>query len=485
MVAGILDLIARGKKDTWMIKSSDNPNINIKILEKHFLSVFRKYSTMIKEYRQIPFTGTNFGKQAKVILPNFCDMYSEIYLQLQIQSFLDLDSSPEISINDYQPVNNEDNYGYVDNIGYSCIDKIELWTGNIKLDEYDHLELYTDFIEKHNNTQRILLERKLGGRNITINNEYYKNQGGNIFFRIPFYLFQKYRPLPTWCFQSSPLELKIKFKKLTQVASPSSNINIPTLTLGTKNSLYTHNITGDTISIRHRKPRIRFAMLHIEGIHIPIEARNEIQKYYSIPRKIPVTTYRQQEILLRENESDPNNVEICVGTTFRIPSTGNIAKFPIQLQFDLPVRTFHIIPQLELKRNNLQYYDFIIDNSTTNTLTNCEIIQDMELQVQGKSIYPPLPASYYSVVTPYEVNTNTLSRKTFLIPFETHGNNIHESIGEINTSYINYSMVKHSTLNINIQGWDANYNRAMKLYIIAKCWSLYELHNGFIRKVNF
>jgi hypothetical protein len=484
MVVGMIDLVVRGKKDVWMLESSNDSKLNIKILNEHFLSVFRKYSTLIKETRQLTLSGTNFGKEAKVVIPNFCDMYSEMYLQLYIESFLNIDASDEINIRNYTPNNDNDNYGYVDNLAFACIEKMELWAGKTKLDEYDHLELYTDFIERNDKTRRILLERKMGGVNIVSNNEYYKNQGGNLFFKLPFGLFQKYKPLPTWCVQASPLTLKIKFRQLSSLVSPSSRVNLQTLSTNSRTAIYTHNVTNEQITIQHRKPRLRFAYLHLEGIHLPMEARNQIQKYYETPRRIPITEYRQQEILLRENHGNPDNIEMCIGTTFRIPETGNIATFPIQLEFDVPVRHLHIFPQLELKRKtNLQYYDFLIDNEESEPLTNCQIITSMELQVNGIQIYPEIESSYYSVVTPYETNTNTLSEKTFLIPFDINGN-INERIGELNTGYINYKKVNHSILNLNIQGWTADYDRAFKLYVIAKTWTILEMNNGRIQKVS-
>ena len=472
MVVGMIDIIARGQKDFWIHKPKDHSiKARQQILGNYILKVFRKHVPLVQETRVIPFSGTNFGKQAKVLIPNYCDLYSDLFLQLHIQSFIR--NREDIDLRDYSPVSPDDNFGFTQYLAYSCIERIQLFAGKTKIDEYTGLELFHKSVEKYAPIQRINLRRKTGYYPQSTpydHSNVYTNQGGDLFSRIPFDLISKYRPLPTIMVQASPLEVRIQFRKLDKLIYPSlDNVN----TLSTRTATY-QNSSGDTVTAILQKPRIKFAYLHVEGQHISEQVRDQLQNEITRTNIIPFVTYDTQEFLFtdptqREGGGDGNS-QICIGTMQKIPAPGVTSEFPLSLEFQNPVQNFAVYAQLETNVQSNLYHIFRLNE----TVQNSAIINRIGLQVHGQIVYPKLRSQYYTQVTPYICQCQNLINQSYVLPF-----NIYNQDNLFNYGYMDYSKVNHSTMDLEVTGWDGDGQpRTMKVYIVGKIYKVLEAKNG-------
>jgi hypothetical protein len=465
MVVGMLDIIARGRKDVWIKKPKDHLlGSRKRILNDYILKVFRKHTPVIQETRVMPFSGTNFGKQAKIVIPNFCDLYSDIFLQLNIQSFLK--NPDELDLRDYSPKSSNDNFGYTQYLAYSCIERIQLYAGKTKIDEYTGLEIFHKSVERFADIQRRNLRRKTGyypQATPTDHSNVYQNQGGDLFLRIPFDLISKYRPLPTIMVQASPLEIRIQFRKLEKLIYPAQDMK----TLSQRSVTY-EDASGNEVTFELQKPRIKFAYLHVEGLHVEQQVRDQLQFEITKTNIIPFVTYDTQEFLFVDPTYTQN--QFCIGTTQKIPAPGAVADFPLPLEFQNPVQNFTLYTQLQSNIQANLYHIFLINNS----LQNSQIITRIGLQVHGQTVYPKLRSQFYTQVTPYTCQSQNIVNQTYVIPF-----NIYNQDTLFNYGYIDYGKVNHSTMDLELTGWDAGENnRTTKLYIIAKIYRKLEAKNG-------
>lgn len=465
MGVGMIDIIARGQKDVWIKKPKDTSlKKRQQVLHSYILKVFHKHVPYIQETRVLPFSGTNFGKSAKIVIPNFCDLYSGLFLQLNVQSFLR--NIDDIDLRDYSPVNPEDNFGYTQYLLYSCIERIQLYAGKTKIDEYTGLELFHRSVEKYNPTQRMNLRRKTGYYPQTTpydHSNVYKNQGGDLYIRLPFDLINGYRPLPTIIVQGSPLEIRIQFRKLENVIYPKQDIQ----QLSRRTILY-RNSSGDEITANLQKPKLKYAYLHIEGSHIDEGVKQEIQNELLSTNIIPFTSYDTQEFLMVDPTYTQN--QICIGTQQKIPAVGDTANYPFSLEFQNPVQSFSLYAQLQNNPETNLYYLFKIHPE----LQNSSIINRIGLQVHGQVIYPKLRSQYYTQVTPYVSQGQNLLNTSYMIPL-----NIYNKDLAMNYGYVDYGKVSHSTLEVEVTGWDGGgINRTTKMFIVAKIYKKLESKNG-------
>lgn len=459
----MIDIIARGNKDYWAINTNNKSNtFKDKVMYSHIIKSYHKYIPIIEETRVLPFSGSNFGKQAKIVIPNFCDIYTDMYLQLNLQSFLKDNS---IDLYEYYPVNQTNNFGYTQYTAYSCIENIQLYVGKLKIDEYNTLELFHKYIENTTPTQRSNIKYKLGYYNQTSyndNDNVYQNQGGDLFLKVPFDLFSKHKPLPTSLVQGSPLEIRIKFRELDNLIYPKQNLQS---IVG--NEITFRNSTGNIITTTIQRPKLKFVYLHVNGLHVEEKIRRKFTTDLYKYNIKPFITYDNQEYLFSDPDNSP---QICVGAPQKVPNNGDVNDYKLQLDFQNPVQTFTLYPQLVSSNDNNEYFNFILNND----MPNNEIISNIGLKIHGIEIYPKLNSQYYNIVTPYCTNANILQDTSFFLPLNAYNKDT-----LMNYGYIDYLKVNHSVLDLNITGWNEN-NRTFKIFIISKIYKKLEMENGSI-----
>ncbi len=124
--AGLLELVARGKKDTFF---SGKPKISF------FHSVYRRALPWLRETRiLLPRNEVDFGSYADFYLEPVGDLIRNIWLQITLPTWL----PPEIAaVNGTSLVHDlaGNSWGYTDSCGYYCIDKIQLFQNQLMIYE--------------------------------------------------------------------------------------------------------------------------------------------------------------------------------------------------------------------------------------------------------------------------------------------------------------------------------------------------------------
>jgi hypothetical protein len=463
MGVGLIDLIARGNKDVWL---HNNPN------RAYFLKSFRKYINSITETRVLPFNNANFGKKTKVTIPNFCDMYSKLILEIKFSDFFGNQEingyTAEEFLTLYEPLNTEDNFGLSNYLIFDLIEKIDLYAGKLKIDSYNSYMLFNNSVENTTLTTKTNLLGLYGYAK-----ERYMNLSpgidNSLLIRLPFDLVQPTKPLPTHLCRNSPLEIRIQYRKLEDLLYPRQLNPYRNITFVNKsNSL-------DTVNITLQRPYLKETLLHITGVHLPV---NVIQDMLKSKERLkthirPFVTYDTQSFNLIDAKQPELTGSCCTGNfgvKYRVPNNGETSKIPFPLEFQNPIQTFHIYLN---KRNNDDRLDFNISND----VSNVNILTKIGLNIHGEVIYPELDSRFYTRVTPYLTKGETILNKTFYLPLNLYNKNMRNNYG-----FINYAKVNHSTMNFEFLGWETNdSDRSFNVTIIAKVYKKLEISYGSIK----
>lgn len=461
MGVGMIDLIARGVKDIWI---HNNPN------KAFFLKSFNKYNNSINETRKLPFTKANFGQKGKVLIPNFCDMYTKLILEIKISDFLHFqdNTNPEEFLALNEPEDPSDNFGFSNFLIFDMIEKVELYAGKLKIDSYDSLQLFNYNVEKTSLTTKKNLFRHLGYAEQPYINMC-PGQEGTLLLTLPFDLIQPSKPLPTHLCRNSPLEIRIKYRPLNTVIYPRQTN--PYRTIRFQNKANNAQKTDITLI----QPYIKESILHVTGTHLPVNVIQSMlkngEKYKAMIR--PFITYDRQNFSLIDSTQPElaNNCQVeNFGVNYKVPDAGETLSVPFSLEFQNPVQTFHIYLQ---KRGNPNRLDF----NASSDLSNVNIIQQLGLRVHGEVVYPDLDSRFYTRTTSYLTKGENLIDRSFYMPLNLYNKNSKNNYG-----FINYTKVNHSTLDFTFLGWESTTtDRSIDVNVIAKIYRKLEISYGAIK----
>ena len=124
--AGLLELVARGKKDTFF---SGEPKISF------FHSVYRRALPWLRETRYlIPRNEVDFGSYADFYLEPVGDFIKDIYLLINLPTWLPANIAALNGTSLVQDLSGN-SWGYTNSCGYYCIDKIQLFQNQLMIYE--------------------------------------------------------------------------------------------------------------------------------------------------------------------------------------------------------------------------------------------------------------------------------------------------------------------------------------------------------------
>ena len=122
MSTSLLILVAVGAQDVYL---TGNPEITL------FKSLYKRHTNFSKNTLQLQFNSSvSFGNTSEIVISRKGDLVSNMYLKLEIEGTSGL----------------ENEWHWVENIGYRLINSIELQIGGQKIDKHygDYLEIYDD-----------------------------------------------------------------------------------------------------------------------------------------------------------------------------------------------------------------------------------------------------------------------------------------------------------------------------------------------------
>lgn len=462
MGVGLIDLIARGNKDVWL---HNNPN------HSYFLKSFRKYHNSITETRTLPFNNANFGSKTKVLIPNFCDMYSNLTLEVRLSDFFGNQEingySPDEFLSLYRPLNDSDDFGLSNYLIFDLIERVDLYAGKLKIDSYDSHMLFNHSVENTTLTTKTNLLSLYGYAKDRYTN-LSPGMDHSLLFSLPFDLIQSSKPLPTHLCRNSPLEIRIQYRSLDKLIYPRQSNPYRSITFVNKTD------SDDTIAVTLQEPYLKQTLLHVRGVHLPV---NVVQDMLKSKERFkthirPFITYDSQSFTLIDSQQSVlsgNCYTKNFGVKYRVPNSGESYSIPFSLEFQNPVQTFHVYLS---KNNNEDRLDFNVSSD----VSNVNILTHLGLDIHGEVLYPKLDSRFYTRATPYLTKGETLLDRSFYLPLNLHNKNKNQNYG-----FVNYSKVNHSTMNFEFLGWNSVSDRSIKVNIIAKIYKKLEISYGSIK----
>ena len=128
--AGLLELVARGKKDTFF---TGDPKISF------FHSIYRRASPWLRETRfLLPRNEGDFDTYIDFTLDPVADIIKDIHLLIQLPSWLPSSVNAQNGAGLVRDLSGN-SYGYTNNVGYYCINKVQVFQ--------NQLMIYEDFGE--------------------------------------------------------------------------------------------------------------------------------------------------------------------------------------------------------------------------------------------------------------------------------------------------------------------------------------------------
>lgn len=126
MSGGLLELVARGKKDIFFI---NNPKISF------YHSIYRPYSAFTKEiYIAKPRNNPEWGRYVDFDIDHRGDIVNNFHLRISLPTWLPL-SVRDINNSGIVSDTSGVTFGYTNNIGYQMIDKIQLFMDSVLIQE--------------------------------------------------------------------------------------------------------------------------------------------------------------------------------------------------------------------------------------------------------------------------------------------------------------------------------------------------------------
>lgn len=191
MGGGLLDLVAKGGQDIYLIS---NPQMT------YFKKVYKKHTNFSTEFRKYFFDNImDFGVEGKLIIPREADLIKNVFIQLEI---------PELKATE------QNKFSYVNYIGYSIIEYVELYIGNTKIDRQtgEWMYIYNELSVKEDKKRGY--NEMVGGRNILGYNARTGIKKGSYLIPLNFWFCKDSGlALPYVALQYTDIEIRVKLKK--------------------------------------------------------------------------------------------------------------------------------------------------------------------------------------------------------------------------------------------------------------------------------
>lgn len=195
MGGGLLDLVAKGGQDTYLIS---NPQMTF------FKKVYKKHTNFSTEYRKYFFDNImDFGIVSKLIIPREADLIKNIFIQFEL---------PELKSSDNKT------FSYVNYIGYSIIEYIELYIGGTRIDRLtgEWMYIYNELSIKEDKKRGY--NEMIGGNEILGYNPISGTKKGIFIVPLNFWFCKESGlALPYAALQYTDIEIRIKLREFDKL----------------------------------------------------------------------------------------------------------------------------------------------------------------------------------------------------------------------------------------------------------------------------
>lgn len=198
MGGGVLDLVAKGGQDVFFIC---NPEISF------FKKVYKRHTNFSTDKQKF-LIDTDFGRTVMFTIPKNGDLLKSFFLQIEL---------PTLSLTQ--------KIGYINYIGYSIIDYVELYIGGQPIDKITGEFMYIQNEIIFTETQKKAYNKMVGGNSDVVNFDIdNRNLPGTYIIPLNFWFTQDIGlALPLVALQYHDVELKIKLRSLKDIYIASPN----------------------------------------------------------------------------------------------------------------------------------------------------------------------------------------------------------------------------------------------------------------------
>ena len=192
MSGGLIELAAKGEQDKFLIGS---PQFS------YFKSVYKRHTNFSSESKTVFFNETiEYNKVISAVIPKQGDLINNILIQVDLEEITD----PEI--------------GYVNNIGFTLIEYINIYIGNTLIDSHtgDWLNIWSELTTS--SEKKLGLENMIKKYPFEFHNNFNPNKGGKLLIPLYFWFQQKnFLSLPLVALQYHDVKIEIKLPKFEKV----------------------------------------------------------------------------------------------------------------------------------------------------------------------------------------------------------------------------------------------------------------------------
>tara|TARA_Y100000589_G_scaffold281174_1_gene277947 strand:- start:2878 stop:4104 length:1227 start_codon:yes stop_codon:yes gene_type:complete len=360
MTAGALQLNFIGPQDKHL---TGNPQMT------YFKSVYKKYSNFAKDTKKLSFENkVQFGSEHICVIPYDGDLLSDIYLYIELSEL--------ISSN-----NNENWAGYINGLGYSIIEHVEIQIGGLTIDKLDSnwLDIYNELFDQRSDTL-------IGKFNTDITLQE-NNKAQKLYIPIPFWFSKNSgSALPIIALRNHEIKIKIKLRNLNEIIKSDISTYSPNTPIITANILANY-------------------------IHLDIEE----QKYF---------TNNSHEYLIDQLQtlSDTN-----------ITTTTVTKKIP--LEFAHPIKSIYWVILDDINHTqNMKTGNNWLSYTSSNSL-HSDTFNSAKITINGQDKMISMDSTYYRNVLPYETQTYFARKYIYSYSFSLYPGQYQPS-GSINYSRI-------------------------------------------------
>ena len=218
--AGLLELVARGKKDTFF---TGDPKISF------FHSIYRRASPWLRETRYLlPRNEGDFESYIDFTLDPVADIVKDIHLLIQLPTWL----PPSIAaINGTSLIRDlsGNSYGYTNHIGYYCIQKVQLFQNQLMVYEDFGEAMWLRAQSKYTNGKISVVNSLTGGHDGSLLEIQRNATPGQLEVKLnlPFDSLPKDFGIPISAISPFSLKIRIYISKFSQIMESSSGVLAP------------------------------------------------------------------------------------------------------------------------------------------------------------------------------------------------------------------------------------------------------------------
>jgi hypothetical protein len=360
MTAGALQLNFIGPQDKHL---TGNPQMT------YFKSVYKKYSNFAKDTKKLSFENkVQFGSEHICVIPYDGDLLSDIYLYIELSEL--------ISSN-----NNENWAGYINGLGYSIIESVEIQVGGLTIDKLDSnwLDIYNELFDQRSDTL-------IGKFNTDVTLQE-NNTAQKLYIPLPFWFSKNSgSSLPLIALRNHEIKIKIKFRNLNEIIKSDINTYSPNTPIINANIL-------------------------ANFIHLDTEE----QTYF---------TSNPHEYLIEQLQTLSDT---------SIISTTNIKKIP--LEFSHPIKSIYWVIINDINHTqNMKTGNNWLSYTSSNSL-HSDTFNSAKITINGQDKIISMDSTYYRNVLPYETQMYFPRKYIYSYSFSLHPGQYQPS-GSINYSRI-------------------------------------------------